>query len=241
MTDKASGLPLDLSKLTLADLETIKPNIENAKKMLNDWPALNYYRAQNETLQKPDPERIVFLGDSTFQRWSGQYFDSHPSYINRGISGQTTPQILLRLRSDVINLNPKAMFLVTGCNDIGRNTGTITFEETTGNISSIVELAMSHKIKVVLCSILPVSDYHFDGKDPRGSQIVKRPLSKITALNNWLKQYAQEKGLIHLDYFSSFVDSQGMLNKDLSDDDLHPNTIGYKLMETLTEQVIQRL
>ena len=240
MTDKASGLPLDCSNPT--NISTVV--LENIKKNLNDWPNLNYYRERNIPLViQSNPERIVFLGDSTFENWASFPYFSNPSRINRGICGQTTPQILLRFRSDVISLHPRAVFIVGGANDIGRNTGPITFDETIGNITSMAELAVANKIEVILCSILPTSSYHFNDKDPRNTvpQTVKRPVEKIMALNAWIKQYAETHNHMYVDYFSSFVDPKGMLAEHLSNDDLHPNEVGYKIMERLTEAVIQNL
>lgn len=233
---KSSGLPFDLSAVTASDLAKVQSRMD-------DWPQLNFYRQDNERVMRKEitPE-VVFLGDSIFEYWNNpklSNFFSNTAYVNRGISAQTTPQVLLRLRSDVIDLKPKVMILLVGVNDIGANTGPITPEETRDNIASIAELATLHHIKVIFGSMLPVSDYRFDGKDPRGPQTVKRPLDKIRALNQWIKTYAQKNNHGFIDYFSVLVDKNGKLNRELSNDDLHPNAEGYALMTPLTEEAIK--
>jgi lysophospholipase L1-like esterase len=244
ITHKSSGLPQDTSSLSVADINKLNPVLENIKSRMDDWPQLHFYKNDNERIAHQSMKSdVVFLGDSIFEYWTNpalsNYLISHKNYVNRGISAQTTPQMLLRFRSDVLALKPKVMILLAGINDIGANTGPITLEETEGNIASIVELAQLHNIKVVLCSVLPVSDYHFDGKDPRGPQTLKRPLDKIRALNRWIKQYAQNHNLIFVDYFNALVDDNGKLSCKLSNDDLHPNKEGYALMESLTEEAIK--
>ena len=240
---KSSGLPANCAQLTLADLAKLEPTLENIKARMDDWPQINYYAKYNATLKQPlaNEKRVVFLGDSIFEYWlmpkNGGFFPGKP-YINRGISAQTTPQILLRLRADVIALKPRAMVLLAGANDIGQNTGPITFEQFQDNIASMAELATIHGIKVVLGSILPTSNYHFDGKDPRGPQTAKRPLDKIRACNAWLKEYCAKSGFVYIDYFSALVDTSGMLKRNLSDDDVHPNRAGYAIMAPLTEKAI---
>lgn len=241
---KASGLPADTSSMTISDMISLRTVLDNIKVRMDDWPQLNYYRADNQRIIKSAiyPETI-FLGDSIFEYWADPKisdFFSNQTILNRGISAQTTPQILLRLHSDVINLKPKVMVLLAGINDIGANTGPITLEESAANIASIIELAAVHNIKVIICSLLPVSDYHFDGKDPRGSQIVKRPLEKISALNQWIRNYAQNHNLIYIDCYTVLVDEHGKLRCELSDDDLHPNKQGYAMLEPLMIEAISK-
>lgn len=234
--DKASGLPLDLDSVDIAKLK-LKLMLDNIKKRLQDWPNLNYYRRQNALLI-PCTNRVVLMGDSTFENWSNL---GNQNWVNRGICGQTTPQILLRFRSDVIKLCPAIVFIVGGANDIGLNTGPITFEETTGNIRSMAELASVGQIRVVLCSVLPTSNYRFVPANGTLPQTVKRPVEKIVALNSWIREYAGQNGHGYVDYFSAFIDANGMLAEHLSDDDLHPNVVGYKIMEKLTEDAISKL
>lgn len=241
---KSSGLPDDISSLTISDLPSLKAVLENIKIRMDDWPQLNYYRKANQSLLDAElyPE-VVFLGDSIFEYWANRAisdFFSHPKYLNRGISGQTTPQILLRVYSDVIQLKPKVMVLLAGINDIAANTGPIDFEETINNITSIVALANLHHIQVILCSLLPVSDYHFDGKDPRGPQTIKRPLERIRLYNLWIKTYAQRHNHIFIDYYTILADQNGKLRCDLSNDDLHPNKQGYALLEPIMQKAISK-
>lgn len=244
-THKSSELPINCKDLKEQDLPKLIPVLENIKVRMDDWPQLAFYQKATDQIAPPLPheDRVVFMGDSITEFWSnpqyGAFFPGKP-YINRGIKAQTTPQMLLRLRADVINLAPKVMVLLAGANDIGSNTGPMTLSQTQDNIMSMVELAAAHSIKVILCSVLPTSNYHFDGKDPRGPQTVKRPLEKIRALNGWLKSYCEQKGYLYVDYFSSMVDSKGMLRFDLSEDDVHPNARGYAIMVPLVEAAISQ-
>ncbi len=219
--------------------------IQNIKDRLDDWAQLNFYRESNKVLLPAalDEKRVVFLGDSIFHFWDdpkfGGFFSGKP-YINRGISAQTTSQMLLRLRADVIALKPKVLVVLAGTHDIAGNTGPMTQAETEDTISSIAELAQLHAIKVIIASLLPTSNYHFIGKDKRGPQTKRRPLERIRALNTWIQEYCTAHNYLYLDYFSAMVDSHGMLKKELSDDDLHPNTTGYAIMAPLTEHAIEK-
>jgi lysophospholipase L1-like esterase len=182
------------------------------------------------------------MGDSITDMWVqprfGTFFPGKP-YIGRGISGQTTPQMLLRFRSDVIALQPQVVVILAGTNDIAGNTGPITLEETEGNLASMAELARAHGIRVVLSSVLPVSNYGHDWKGNPQDMRIKRPPEKIRELNAWIKKYAAESGHVYLDYFSTTVDDQGLLKKEFSEDGLHPNAAGYALMAPLAETAIQ--
>lgn len=255
-THKASELPLETASLTAADVQRLKPVLEKIKVRMDDWPQINYYKKDNERIMQEKAPDVVFLGDSIFEYWNKYNFsnigrsrtdgDGAPLFsaitcVNRGISAQTSAQLLLRLRADVIALKPKLMVLLCGANDIGANNGPMTLQETKDNIASMAELATLHKIKVALCSVLPVSDYHYDGKDPRGPQTVKRPLEKLCALNAWLKQYAMGHGHAYINYFDLFVDTNRKLAFQLSDDDIHPNAAGYALIEPLTDIVIRSI
>jgi len=227
-----------------AELTEVKARLETAEKRLNDWPNLARYRDENAKV--PDPakneQRVVFMGDSITDMWAqprfGGFFPDKP-YIDRGISGQTTPQMQLRFRADVLALQPKVVVILAGTNDLAGNTGPITLGETEGNLASMAELARANGIHVVLSSVLPVSNY---GHDRDGNPLdvrIKRPPEKILELNAWIKKYAAEKGHVYLDYFSATVDDQGLLKKELSEDGLHPNSAGYAVMAPLAEKAIQ--
>ena len=221
----------------------LKTRAERAETRLKDWPALGRYREDNHKVGVPakDAKRVVFMGDSITDGWDapnmGGFFPDKP-YVNRGISGQTTPQMLIRFRADVIDLKPKVVVILAGTNDLAGNTGPTTMEAIEGNLVSMAELARANGIKVVFASLLPVSDYEFrDGKPV--IQTVRRPPDQIRALNTWMKEYATKNQLIYLDYFSAMVDDKGFLKNELSDDGLHPNAQGYAVMNPLAEAAIQ--
>jgi len=203
---------------------------------LQDWNQLGRYHAANEQLMKQPAEagRVVFMGDSITDGWRlDQTFAGKP-YVNRGISGQTTPQMLVRMFPDVINLKPAAMVVLAGTNDIARNTGPTTLRMIEDNIQAMTELAQGHGIKVVLCSVTPIADY---GRTPQTNQ---RPPADIVKLNDWMKAYAAKSGAIYADYFSALVDAKGMLKEGISMDGLHPNAAGYALMAPIAEAAIQK-
>jgi lysophospholipase L1-like esterase len=210
-----------------------------------DWPDLARYRQANATLSAPRPgeARIVFMGDSITDFWQDPrfgFFQGKPLYIDRGISGQTTPQMLVRFRPDVIALQPRVVVILAGTNDISGNTGPTTNEEIEGNLASMCELATVHGVRVVLASILPVSEYHHRADDPTPAQTTLRPMARITVVNDWIKRYAAERRHVYLDYFSAMVDAKGLLRTELSDDDLHPNAVGYAVMAPLAEAAIAK-
>ena len=193
---------------------------------LLDWNQLGRYHADNEKLKKEpaDPARVVFMGDSITDGWRlPQYFPGKP-YVNRGISGQTTPQMLARMFEDVINLKPAVVVIYAGTNDIARNSGPETIEMVEENFQAMAELAGVHGIKVVLCSITPVSDY-----GPK-KMTEGRPPAEILRLNTWLKEYAAKTHAVYADYFKVTVDEKGMLKEGISRDGLHPTDKGYELM-----------
>jgi lysophospholipase L1-like esterase len=202
----------------------------------DDFGQLARYREANAALKPPVPgeSRIVFFGDSITDMWKlGQYFPGKP-YINRGINGQTTSQMLVRFRQDVIDLKPKAVAILAGTNDIAGNTGPMRLEDIEANLASMAELARLHEIKVILASVLPVSSY-----TPQPQELfAERPLDKILALNRWIRDYCAANHLIFLDYFDAMVDEKGLLRRELSEDGLHPNSAGYKIMTPLVEQAI---
>ena len=208
---------------------------------LNDFANLARYREANAKLAPPakDENRVVFMGDSITDGWKlNEYFPNQP-YVNRGISGQTTPQMLLRFRSDVIALKPKVVVILAGTNDISGNTGATTLETIEANLTSMVEVARANDINVVLASVLPISDYN---KNKTGETIVRtvqRPPAQILALNDWMKRFTAEKNLVYLDYFSATVDEKGFLKADIANDGLHPNAKGYEIMKPLAENAIK--
>jgi lysophospholipase L1-like esterase len=182
------------------------------------------------------------MGDSITDAWVspeyGGFFPGKP-YVDRGISGQTTPQMLVRFRPDVIALQPKAVVILAGTNDIAGNTGPMTLGQIEANLASMAELARVNKIRVVLASVLPVSNY---GHDRQGSPLdmrINRPPEKILELNAWIRKYASENKHTYLDYFSAMVDAQGLLQRELSEDGLHPNAKGYAVMSPLAERAIR--
>jgi lysophospholipase L1-like esterase len=199
----------------------------------NDWPNLKKYEDDNSKLPPPAPgeNRIVFMGNSITEFWKGYdpgYFTS--TYIDRGISGQTTPQMLVRFREDVINLKPAVVVILAGINDIAQNTGPIKLEDTFGNIVSMIQLAQAEHIKVVVSSVLPAN--HF----PWRPTII--PTEKVIQLNQMLKDYADKNHIVYLDYYSAMVDDQKGLPQSFSRDGVHPNLAGYKVMEPLADKAI---
>ena len=200
-----------------------------------DWPDLNRFRKQNKSLGLPsqDEQRVVFMGNSITEGWPNKdpEFFANPNYINRGIGGQTTPQMLLRFRADVIELQPKVVVILAGTNDIAGNTGPMTLEEIRGNIISMCELAKANGIEVVISSVLPAHDYVWrPGLEPN---------IKIPKLNTMLQEYAEANDIIYLDYFSAMVDDRDGLPKDLAEDGVHPTKKGYAIMRPLAEEAIK--
>jgi lysophospholipase L1-like esterase len=204
----------------------------------DDYGQLARYRDANATLVAPaaGENRVVFFGDSITDSW--KLADSFPGkpYVNRGIGGQTTPQMLVRFRQDVIDLHPKVVVILAGTNDIAGNTGPMRNEDIEADYASMAELAIANGIRVVYSSVLPVHNYTDRSKD----FFAQRPQSRITALNDWLKDYCSKNHIVYLDYFSAVVDDKGMLKKDLAEDGLHPNAEGFKIMATLAEAAIQK-
>ena len=201
-----------------------------------DWANLNRFKAENSKLPMPgeNENRVVFMGNSITEGWLGDstsFFYTN-SYINRGISGQTTPQMLVRFRSDVINLHPSVVVILAGINDIAGNTGPTTNEAILNNLMSMAELAKAHDIKVILCSVLPALNF------PWNPGI--KPSPRVIDLNASLKEYSIRTGLIYLDYFSAMVDHQNGLQEKLTYDGVHPNLNGYSVMQPLAEKAIQK-
>lgn len=202
-----------------------------------DWPELNRYKKQNKELGNPEPgeRRIVFMGNSITEIWKNadpELF-SRPGFVNRGIGGQTTPQMLLRFRQDVIALEPEVVVILAGTNDIAGNTGPMTLEEIRDNIVSMSELALSNDIQVVICSVLPAFDYIWrPGLNPN---------TKIPELNQMLRTYAEENSLCYLDYFSAMADDRNGLPERLAADGVHPTKAGYDVMKELLLEALEDL
>ena len=204
---------------------------------VRDWANFARYREANRSVKGA---QVVFMGDSITDTWQQPRYGFFPGkgYVDRGISGQTTPQMLLRFRPDVIAHKPRAVVILAGTNDIAGNTGATTDEEIQGNLASMAELAVANGIKVILASVTPVSEYHVNPN--AAPQTTARPMARIRAINEWIKAYAAAKGHVYLDYFSAMVDEKGLLKADLSGDDLHPNEKGYQIMGPLAEAAIAR-
>src|SRR5271154_1071292 len=204
----------------------------------DDFGQLARYREANAALAPPavGENRVVFIGDSITDYWKlPDYFPGKP-YINRGIDGQTTPEMLVRFRQDVIALHPKVLVVLAGTNDVAGVTGPASNESIEANYASMAELARAHRIRVVFASILPAHNYTHEAEE----SFALRPRNRILALNRWLKDYCAKNGFTYLDYFSALVDELGMLKRVLADDGLHPTAAGYKIMASLAEKAIQK-
>src|SRR5260370_3514827 len=203
----------------------------------DEFGQLARYRAADAALVPPaaGESRVVFLGDSITDYWKlPDYFPGKP-YINRGIDGQTTPEMLVRFRQDVIDLHPKVVVVLAGTNDIAGVTGPTSNEDIEANYASMADLARAHRIRIALASVLPVHNYTHDAEE----SFALRPRDRILALNKWLKDYCAKNRLVYLDYFSALIDERGMLKRALADDGLHPTDAGYKIMASLDETAIQ--
>ena len=204
------------------------------ERLRNDWAELRRYQRANADLPPPasGERRVVFLGNSITDGWARYFPSMFPGkpYVGRGIGGQTTPQMLVRFRQDVIALRPAVVVILAGTNDIAGNTGPSTLEMIEDNLMSMTELAQAHGIRVVLSSVLPVYDYRW--------RPGLEPAPKIVALNRWMKDYAARVGAVYLDYHSAMKDERDGLRPELGDDGVHPNEAGYRIMASLAEQAI---
>jgi lysophospholipase L1-like esterase len=205
---------------------------------MNDFAELGRYRAANARLPPPTvgERRVVFFGDSITEAWPLERAFPGKPYVNRGISGQTTSQLLLRLREDVIDLGACAVVILAGTNDIAGNTGPISLEEIEENYEAMAELARAHGVRVIFSSILPVHNYTPGSEE----SFELRPPEKIVALNRWLERYCRASGLVYLDYFSAMVDEHGLMRRELADQGLHPNAAGYAVMAPLAARALER-
>lgn len=214
-----------------------KENYDRQDPGRSDWASLNRYRKANAQLGMPPAheDRVVFYGDSITDSWAKHFKKMFPNkpYVGRGISGQTTPQMLVRFRQDVVALRPAAVVILAGTNDIAGNTGPSTQEMIEDNFKSMVEIAEVNEIRVILASVLPASDYPW--------RPGLEPAPKITALNKWLKEYAAGKNILYLDYHTSLVNEKKGFRREFSHDGVHPNEAGYQVMARLAEAAISRV
>jgi len=206
----------------------------NAQKTQPDWANLHRYQADNAALGPPGPSenRVVFMGNSITEIWQKSFatqFSGKP-YIGRGISGQTTPQMLVRFHQDVVALKPKVVVILGGTNDIAGNTGPSTLEMIEDNLASMTEIAKANDIRVVLASVLPVYDYPWH----KGLE----PAPKIVALNSWIKAYAARVGAVYVDFHSAMKDDRDGMRSELANDGVHPTPAGYAIMGPLVEKAI---
>jgi lysophospholipase L1-like esterase len=232
-----SGLSQQPAPPLTPDQALQKYRDSKAATLRDDFGELARYRAANAALPPPaaTENRVVFFGDSITDLWHlDEYFPGRP-YINRGIGGQTTPQMLIRFRQDVIDLHPKVVIILAGTNDIAGNTGPMRIEDIEANYASMAELARANNIRVVFSSVLPVHNYTLRSQN----MFAGRSPEKILELNRWLKTcVAAHPDCLYLDYFSAMVDDKGLLKRDLAEDGLHPNAAGYKIMVPLAEAAI---
>jgi lysophospholipase L1-like esterase len=215
----------------------LQSQLSRDEKILHDWPDLARYRDENAALVAAGTveNRVVFMGDSITDFWGrtrGKFFPGKP-YVNRGISGQTTPQMLIRFRPDVINLKPSVVVILAGTNDIAGNTGPESLADIENNLASMAQLAQANNIKVVFSAVMPVCDYI-------KPQTARRPPEQIIALNAWIKEYAAKNNAIYLDYYSAMLDDHKMLKQELTYDGLHPNDAGYEVMSDLAAAAIAK-
>ena len=221
--------------LLLFIASTAAAQTSDEDRLHNDWPNLQRYGKADAELPPPAPgeDRVVFMGNSITEGWQPNFGDMFPDkpYINRGISGQTTPQMLVRFRQDVVALKPKVVVILAGTNDIAGNTGPSTLEMIEDNLASMAEIAKANGIRVVMASVLPVYDYRWKPG--------LEPAPKIVALNAWIKDYAQKNGAVYLDYHSATRDEKNGMRAELSPDGVHPNEAGYRVMAPLTEAAIK--
>lgn len=244
LTFLAAATAAAQTQATAVDCAELKTRLDRAEARLGDWPQLGRYAEANARLQPAaaGEARVVFMGDSITDSWDdekyGGFFPGRP-YVNRGISGQTTPQMLLRFRQDVIALRPKVVVILAGTNDIAGNTGPMTLAAIQDNLATMAELARAHRIAVVFASVLPVSDYGRNREGQPITQTTRRPPAQILELNRWLRDYAARERHTYLNYFDAVVDDRGMLKAELGDDGLHPNAKGYAIMAPLAEEAIK--
>jgi lysophospholipase L1-like esterase len=217
-----------------ASVQRLELDNARMKAQMEDWAQLGRYRAADEALPATEPGRVVFFGDSITDAWvsnGGSFFPGKP-YVNRGISGQTTPQMLVRFRQDVVSLHPEAVVILAGTNDIAGNTGPSTLEMIEDNFRSMTEIAKANGIRMILASVLPVAKYSWRPE-------VANPAEKIEALNGWIKGYCAQEKMTYLDYWTAMAGPDGGMKPGISLDGVHPNAQGYAIMEPLAAAAIE--
>jgi len=226
------GFLLFLAPAIKAQQDTVKDELNET----NDWPNLRRYRSENAKLSAPLPNehRVVFMGNSITDGWinASPDFFAKNNYLDRGISGQTTPQMLIRFRQDVVDLKPKVVAILAGINDIAGNTGPSSAKMIEDNLASMAQLAKANGIKVVMCSILPA--YSFPWRPGIN------PVPKVTEVNNWMKEFAAKNNFVYCDYYDAMVDERKGLPANLSKDGVHPTEEGYKIMEPIVQKAIAK-
>ncbi len=228
-----TGAPLAVQMPVSASVEKLELEDARLKAQMLDWAQLGRYRAADQALPATEPGRVVFYGDSITDAWEyngGSFFPGKP-YVNRGISGETTPQMLVRFRQDVVDLHPEAVVILAGTNDIAGNTGPSTPEMIEDNFKSMTEIAKANGIRVILASVTPVAKY------PWRPEIADVP-AKIAVLNAWLKDYCAQEKLTYLDYWTAMAGPDGGMKPGISKDGVHPNGAGYAIMQPLAEAAI---
>ena len=208
------------------------------KSVAQDWANLGKYESENKMVQpkKSGEKRVVLMGDSITEFWlkiQPDFFSNKPYYIGRGISGQTTPQMLVRFRQDVIELQADVVVILAGVNDIAGNTGPTTNEKIVGNIISMIELARANGIKVILCSVLPAANFNWRPNDKAAETIIQ--------LNQLIQSYAKQQHIPYVDYHTAMADAKNGLPKEFSEDGVHPNLKGYQTMSPLLEKAINEV
>lgn len=224
---------------TCSELARLRNEVASGERLLRDWAGIDRYADENRRMTTSP--RVVFIGDSITDLWSepraGGFFPGRP-YANRGISAQSTQQMVVRFRQDVIRLSPQVVVILAGTNDIGGNTGPTTLGAVEDNLALMSEIARFHRIRVVIASVLPVSDYdRLRQANPR-LRTTRRPPEVIQRLNDWIRRYAAANGLGWLDYHAALTDAAGLLRDELTEDGVHPNAAGYRIMAPLAERAI---
>ncbi len=228
--------PIDPARLSANADQAQQQELDRYRRLAYDYGQLSRYAAANAILPpaQPGEKRVIFYGDSITDSWHLDQSFPGKHYINRGISGQTTPQMLVRYRQDVIDLHPAVLVVLAGTNDLAGNTGTETLTQIEEDYANLAELAKVNGIRIVFSSVMPVNNYIST------EMTVHRRPADILALNNWLRGYCAANSLVYLDYFSAMVDGRGLLRRELSQDGLHPNAAGYAVMAPLAEAAVQK-